>query len=146
MLSRKYQTLQVLSARIIRFANSSDRFAHVYQLLPDWQGPVKGRPSAPPANVKRDVIALIDWCNKYNGGQLVAHHLNLQECDDPENHAQMLNTFKRVKGIADGRRAVECADSLALMDERFGKAWRRGRGGRHVVLISARTQRHVSAE
>jgi hypothetical protein len=119
----------VFKAGCIRFDHSSGRFAHVYQLLPDWQGPAKGRPSAPPANVKRDVIALIDWCNKHNGGQLVAHHLNLQECDDHENHAQMLNTFKRLKDMADGRRAVEVADSLALMDQRFGKAWRRGQGG-----------------
>lgn len=101
----------------------------MYQLLPGWQEPVKGRPSAPPANVKRDVIALIDWCNKHNGGHLVAFHPN-QECDDPDNHAQILNTFKRVKGIADGPRAVECADSLALMDQRFGQAWRRGQGGK----------------
>jgi hypothetical protein len=75
-----------------------------------------------------DVRALINWCNTYNGGHLVAYRQKDSQGDQDE-HTEMLKALRRVKKIADGGHAVEYADSLALMDEAFGKSWRRGQGG-----------------
>lgn len=101
----------------------------MFQLLPGWQEPSRGsgRFAAPPEDVKSDVMELINWSNTYNGGKLVAYVQKGQQCGDERAH--MLKALRRVKKVADSGRAVEYADSLALMDETFGKSWRRGQGG-----------------
>jgi hypothetical protein len=102
----------------------------MFQLLPGWQDPSRGsgRFAAPPEDVKSDVMELINWCNTYNGGHLVAYR-HKDSHGDQDEHAEILKALRRVKKVAHNGRAIEYADSLALMDQKYGNSWRRGHGG-----------------
>lgn len=82
--------------------------------------------------VKREVLKLIQWCNTYHGGKLMAYGYSLEVHNDQvkKGHKQMVMALKRLKCVAGDLRAGEYHDSLSLMDQKYGRAWRSGGGGK----------------
>lgn len=99
------------------------------KLLPTWRDPQsKGRRLPDIPEVKSKVLKLIDWCDKQNNGKLVICHIDTK-CNDIDRHKEMRAILRSMKNIAVGPGAAKYADSIALMDKRFSRAWRFGSRG-----------------
>lgn len=94
------------------------------KLLPTWRDPQnKGRRLPGIPEVKSKVLKLIDWCDKQNNGKLVVRHVDTK-CNNIDRQKEMRAILQSVKRIASGSDAAKYADSIALMDQRFSRAWR----------------------
>lgn len=79
--------------------------------------------------MKAQVIELIEWCITYHGGKLLPLHFKEDEASSLGKHKVLRGTHRSMKGIVKGRHSAEYAESIALMDQQFGTAWRPGMGG-----------------
>lgn len=98
------------------------------KLLPTWRDPQGKGPRLPDVSeVKSKVQQLIDWCDKQNDGKLISQ-IDMK-CNDIDRQKEMRAILRSVKNIALGSDAAKYADSIALMDQRFSRAWRFGSRG-----------------
>jgi ABC-type nitrate/sulfonate/bicarbonate transport system ATPase subunit len=99
------------------------------KLLPAWRE-VQGRRRRldDPATVRSQVVKLLKWSEAYHNAQLCLRPADFKG-DASDEQKDMLRVLKRLKNIAIGPHATHYADSLALMDQRFSKAWRPGKRG-----------------
>lgn len=72
---------------------------------------------------------MIRWCDLHNGKLLIGYYFKGQQ-DHSGKHKDMWAVVRLLKKIAIAAYADEYADSLDLMDGKFGKKWRSGQGGR----------------
>jgi DNA topoisomerase IA len=94
------------------------------KLLPTWREPQsKGPRLSDVSEVRSKVQQLIHWCDKHNDGNLVVRHVDTK-CNNIDRQKEMRAILQSVKRIASGSDAAKYADSIALMDQRFSRAWR----------------------
>jgi hypothetical protein len=109
------------------------------KVSPRKAGGQKGRRLLPPAVVTTQVLELIEWCNMHNGGQPVTSVYKENQGWSLDQHTEMWVTHRRVKRLVVGGHSLDYADSLILMDEAFGPAWRRGTGGMRYDVLNRET-------
>lgn len=80
------------------------------------------------STVKAQVQKLLKWSEAYHNAQLCLRPTDIK-CDDSDEQKEMLAVLRRIKRISIGPHATHYADSLALMDQRFSRAWRPSRRG-----------------
>jgi hypothetical protein len=79
--------------------------------------------------MKVQVLELIEWCDRYNGGELLAYDFNERGGSSFDEHKLMRAIHKRAKRMVDSRDSADYAEAISLMDRKFGMVWRRGGGG-----------------
>jgi hypothetical protein len=80
--------------------------------------------------MKAQVLELIEWCNTYHGGALLGYDFTEGGGASLEVHKKMRAIHKRMKRIVLGRESAQYAESIDLMDQKYGTAWRPGGGGK----------------
>lgn len=100
------------------------------KLMPAGKEKASAGPSlASPADMKVQVLELIEWCNIYHGGALLGYDFTDGGGTTLEVHKKMRAIHKRMKRIALRRDSAKYAESIDLMNQKYGKAWRAGKGG-----------------
>lgn len=102
----------------------------MYQkLLPTWrEAQGRRRRLEDPPTVRSQVVKLLKWSEANHNAQLCLRPTDIKG-DDSDEQKEMLAILRRIKRISIGPRATHYAESLALMDQRFSKAWRPSRRG-----------------